>query len=948
VGGPLRLDARASLPRLGNGKGKGLKYRWRVLRASRGSRVRPDRAAFATAAAAGDAPGTCDSNRAAAQTLSAGPLASDQLAAEAGSGAGAPETTSTATATTPTAATTTPTPTATTPTATTTTPTATTTTPTTTTPAPVAPSPAPVAPAQTGLATVDTPTTTFTPDVPGCYQLGLTVTDGGASSTPDVVTVQVPPAAPLVWINTDAQQGGNPGIQVGDAFYPADTSVLEGPTLQVVALKRTTLNPVAFGGQSSGNQAYACPNGDCSSSSLSADLKALQDDDLVIVAGIPFEPPFNNSILNDLTSIGVAPTQAPGDSLPSSYFAAVGIPGLPSGEARVSVSPSGESSHGIQGALAKDQFRNYKLVSTHFVGFDTRADGSTATADDMQVGTQTYSAQLPAGAMGGFHVVVLSAFDLSLKFNDTIVTAPASSADVSSSLQRIANAAPGEHPVVLVSSIGSPVADSNAIADQWNQLADWIANNGGTADAIQRYQPGQTYSLAGSDGVGQGMGTEVGSMLDAGSQGRITGELVRNAQWKFAPAGGEAVGSLSPSLMNVIYQQPTPWPRSDPAAMQYIASAPSVNLGTDVRVAYWNQSPDWDTVRTSIQALTYPGDGHGFSRSDFASLQNELFLEIGWLTQAQKFLNNLAQPFSGGEGFSAWLSAKNIASKINAGVQAPPDTDVELEDFFLVVGDLFGIASFFGGDHFNLVSNSLYAASDISSLSQSGESNNNTYTTTVDNYTTQLVKQFGNVQKSYAQFADIAASDWAKLCTLGTRHRCDAQSGGPTGPSLWQFTQDDQTNASVALQLWARRDAWRALLPAKFSLDVFRGKDYPKNGGHAFPSSEAESYFLRNMICEPSFVPPFGGVPASAEWKLWSETTADGSGFDMWAVGNIENAPTSSLTDQLWAPVDPAGNPDKGGLGFKPSHFPFRAWPPSQIKDFSNSSVYDPGRCVFE
>jgi hypothetical protein len=44
------------------------------------------------------------------------------------------------------------------------------------------------------------------------------------------------------------------------------------------------------------------------------------------------------------------------------------------------------------------------------------------------------------------------------------------------------------------SSIGSPAADSNAIADQWNQLAERIANNGGTADAIQRYQPGQTYS----------------------------------------------------------------------------------------------------------------------------------------------------------------------------------------------------------------------------------------------------------------------------------------------------------------------------------------------------------------------------------------------------------------------------------------------------------------------
>jgi hypothetical protein len=163
AGAPVRLDARGSLPRAG--RGKRLRYRWRVLRAPPGSRVRPDRAAFAAAAAAGQAPGTCGSNRGPAQTASAGALASDQLPVETGSGgtagAGTPQTGTSSTSTTPTTTTpTTPTPTSTTTTSTststtpaTTTPSSTTTT-TTTSPAPVTPAPAPVSPAQTGLADV--------------------------------------------------------------------------------------------------------------------------------------------------------------------------------------------------------------------------------------------------------------------------------------------------------------------------------------------------------------------------------------------------------------------------------------------------------------------------------------------------------------------------------------------------------------------------------------------------------------------------------------------------------------------------------------------------------------------------------------------------------------------------------------------------------------------------
>jgi hypothetical protein len=975
AGASVRLDARGSLPRAG--RGKRLRYRWRVLRAPPGSRVRPDRAAFAAAAAAGQAPGTCGSNRGSAQTTSAGALASDQLPVETGSGGtaggGTPQTgtsptsttstTATPTTTTPTSTTTTSTstattPTTTTPTSTTTTSTSTSTTPATTTPssttttattspAPVTPAPAPVSPAQTGVADVDAPTTSLTPDVPGCYQLELIATDQTAASTPDVVTVQASPPTPLVAIDTDAKQGSTYGIQVGDAFYP-DASQITDPRLQIVVLDRRTLAPVAFGGQSpgdknAGNKIYG-GDPDASAAQISKDLKPLQDDVLVIASNPPGFDYVSYIMIAGLASIGVDP---PGFDPPPNTFAAVGIPGLPTGEARTSVNAALETTPGLKGVLVKDQFDSYKLVSTHYIDLDTRAAGGGATSNVMQIGTQKYSAQLPAGATGGFQVVVLSGFDLSLKFNEAIATAPASASNVTGQLDAVSkaidDAAPpnsGVRLVVLVTSIGSPADARNAIADQWNELADWIADQGGSQDAIQSYQPGQSYSLAGGNGIRQAGGTEVGSMIDSSSTGRITGVLARDANWQFAASGGE-LGAPPPSLMGVIYQQATPWPVYNPAAMQYIAK--QVGLGSDVRVNYWTQPYSetvWQQYQGAIQRLEYPGDGKGFSRSDFTSLQSELVTEIDWLIKAKDFLTSLSQPFTD-NGLKNWAELQDIANTIKDGVQPPPQASAFLEAFLGVLGDIFDIASLGVGEAFapafELMGSTLAAGSDIASYGESGESANDRYTTTVANYGVEFTTRMTDIQSAYRRLFDIAVSDWAKLCTLGTRQRCDPQSGGPSGPQLWQWTQDDQDQASLGLQQWSRRDIWRALLPAKFPLAFLYADQFWETrvaNLNSFPWNQASVYSLPNLYCGNL---PFEDLPDSAQAKLSSETTATGSGYDLWMIGNVGMLPEASITDPLWQPPDPGGDPFKGGLGFHPNHFLFRAWPGSQ--DFPSTAV---------
>jgi len=66
------------------------------------------------------------------------------------------------------------------------------------------------------------------------------------------------------------------------------------------------------------------------------------------------------------------------------------------------------------------------------------------------------------------------------------------------------------------SSIGSSAADGTAIADQWNHLAEWIANNGGTADAIQL--PARTDLLAGGRRGTTGAYATAALLADAAAQ----------------------------------------------------------------------------------------------------------------------------------------------------------------------------------------------------------------------------------------------------------------------------------------------------------------------------------------------------------------------------------------------------------------------------------------------
>src|SRR5215212_10226595 len=126
----------------------------------------------------------------------------------------------------------------------------------------------------------------------------------------------------------------------------------------------------------------------------------------------------------------------------------------------------------------------------------------------------------------------------------------------------------------------------------------------------------------------------------------MRGCRVRSTCWPTSPRSWSAGAPAAAVTRMGTQRSAAPFEdRHNLAAMRYIASAPTVNLGSDVRVNYWTQpfsGTVWGQYQTDIQKLKYPGDGKGFSRNDFTSLQSELFTEIDWLIKAKDFLTGTA------------------------------------------------------------------------------------------------------------------------------------------------------------------------------------------------------------------------------------------------------------------------------------------------------------------
>jgi hypothetical protein len=758
----------------------------------------------------------------------------------------------------------------------------------------------------------------FKPDVAGRYKFKLTVRDR-SGSTSDAVTLLAVPATPLVPIETMAKQGNAPGIRVGDKFYAADvdTPFYTYPWWQVVVLDRATLGFVS-------NTTYICePPAPCEGDKLTKDLSGLGDNKLVIAARVPLAR-LISSDLSYFRSIGSPDLK--GQQFGPGKASVIGVPGLPAGQAEIRAITDGRPADGnMNGYLTPDQFFNYAWLPRERVPFDTRAPGTTGTANVVRVGDTAFKAEL-GGLPGGFHVFVLDGITLALSAGGFFETSsPTDATEEANRMKDFLGTKVGAGDLVFVDAVNQPneaplstSSDPAALRD----LASAIASVGGTRHLFNSsgVVANSKYSLVGWGGAGEGNGEETSNVKDpTPGDGRLRGALTRDRQSLFKPTVVSTADQPSDALAQLVLQPAAPWPLDGNAGAQkaiaYIGAQDN-RLGANPRTAYWTQPFDqatWDDVADVVRRLNYPGDGKGFSQADFTAAQQELVQEITWVGDVRAYLKNLSSPFAD-NALSSWANLTTITDKVK-GALNPPDERIAMT-VLDVVGGVLSIAGIYGGK----VVETIAVAYDFSAvyLTQSrGGGDQDTITGNASELAAGLISRLQDGQASFRNLGNILVSDYAKLKTAGTLGGCSSSSANC--PAEWQLSQRDQQQASSAAYRAIEAEFDQRLMNLAFPAYLLgpRGVHHLDGG----VTTNAREYPCEFPGKPPVPFYPFFDEPDSGQAALLQELPDK---YDVLALANLSNLnvvnyapnhPPTVVLDRMFGAVSTSLDPKAGGLG---------------------------------
>jgi hypothetical protein len=491
----------------------------------------------------------------------------------------------------------------------------------------------------------------------------------------------------------------------------------------------------------------------------------------------------------------------------------------------------------------------------------------------MKVGAGTYTASLPAGAMGGFAVLAFQAGDISngmlTGFNLSNPNVPGNPlkvyvtrnsdatanyaglaqlhADLAAYSAPVAQDLPPLRPLdIIVRSIGAPIPAYNGtdatLATAINQLTADIGGIGGHEDWIWRLaqgnntSPPQSYSLVGRNGLteGQTPAVDTGSSVQptpttpTASSFELSGQLTRDNHSLFAAQQAVNGPARDNPLPAVITSEPVPWPDSSTPgqrlALQCIGDA--AELGPDPLAQYWLDPTKAEqgvgSVTLSAAQAACPAGSPPLSSTDFAAVKSELMQETGWVNNVYGYFNDLASPFTGNAGLKSYADVATITTQIKNDFKIPDSQHTGL-DGLSVTGELIG-ASATAAEVENpladVIAYVFYLASEFtegSSGTSQGPSvfaQRDTVSATGANIGAALAGQLQSVADSYTQLAQITVSDYQRLKLVATYGGCAAGSPGCT-PG-WQYSVTGRNSASELLELNAKRTAWAGLLPAVF------------------------------------------------------------------------------------------------------------------------------------
>jgi hypothetical protein len=539
---------------------------------------------------------------------------------------------------------------------------------------------------------------------PGSYVLQLKAEpeEGDEPASFDQVTVSVVPNDPPIGVPINT-------IADGGAISIAGQSYGGGEGLAYVVLERTTRNVVASG------NVLSDAAGTAKLAELANQYGAIGNFGryMMIVSG-------RSGILKSQLGAFAAVLKKLGVALPSAEnflalevglpFSVIGYPGAPAGAATIRV-PGGGYTPPISGAITGYLQKNpaveyegttlYEYVSPEQPAFDTKAPGSTESANTMKIGDQTYTASLPAGADAGLHLVVLESLSLGQLTNVVLGTNVNNNLQASQAMQAVTAKElnidiekPGG-PIVFLQTVGKP----HGAGPQWEGVVRAMIKLGANPQLINALDGTTEYAFVGRLGA-EGPPAEASTAADKGPYGpanyppaRLVGTLARSRTSNFVPnvvstpTTANPEGSVNIALMSLAYQAPQAWPELAPdatreeagAAQNYICEelnfCQATNSCPTMRECFWQKyNSDWTIKYTTLNAVAYPTTDRGFKLATFETVKKELLTETKEVATVKSYLKGLQEPFEN-SSLGSYVDLQNIGQNVWQSVQQPQVKD---------------------------------------------------------------------------------------------------------------------------------------------------------------------------------------------------------------------------------------------------------------------------------
>jgi hypothetical protein len=476
------------------------------------------------------------------------------------------------------------------------------------------------------------------PDRQGRYVIRNTVRARGKAGrvSTDDVTLTSAPEPLLIPFQGLTVDGGQAGIQVGGTFFrnPSPT----GRSMQWLTLNRLTLDPST----AQNNWLDGTGSGANGLNTLTQALSGGNLNQLVILSfpggsGPPVQQDQIDAFNSALAAIGVGPISS--DVLQAqNKLVIAGVPTGGSGSGQYI--HGGAATNGLTGWLMPDgtpapSGANRFRVQPERPPFST-SSASTATTNTMSVRDQQVSDTLPAGATGGFQVVLIDPTDFTVVDHRAFPTNGL--ADVVSgptAMAQYLNEHASSATNVAVQSIGQvtdpqPPENPNSPNpgdDAWRAMVSALTAYGANPHTL--YSANGRYAFVGGtkldkSDVAQSSSTVVIDPSTGKNQsGTLGGRVGMRDDGYFTPAAVDASKSFAFALYDIAFKPPTPWPHTlgapgvTPAeATQYAAALDYITTNLpllsgwapDVRRSYvGNDDIVYADSRQDLIGMQYPG-----------------------------------------------------------------------------------------------------------------------------------------------------------------------------------------------------------------------------------------------------------------------------------------------------------------------------------------------------